>query len=41
MPVDVAQREGVELVFDVGAQPEHGALHDAGEDVPLEPDQDR
>ena len=39
MPVDVAERERVELVFDVGTQPEHGALHDAGQDVPLEPHQ--
>ena len=39
--VDVAQRQRVELVLDVGAQPEHRALHDAGEDVRLEPDQHR
>ena len=41
LAVDVAQRHPVELVLDVGAQPEHRPLHDAGEQVRLAVRQDR
>ena len=33
LAVDVAERQAVELVLDLGAQPVHRALHDAGEQV--------
>ena len=36
LAVDVAERQAVELVLDVGAQPVHRALHDAGEQVRLQ-----
>ena len=36
LAVDVAERQPVELVLDVGAQPVHRALHDAGEHVGLQ-----
>ena len=39
LPVEVGQRQPVELVLDVGAQPQHGALHDAVEQVALQPRQ--
>ena len=37
LPVEVGQRQPVELVLDVGAQPEDGALHDVVEQVALQP----
>ena len=40
LAVDVAERQRVELVLDLGPQPEHRALHDAGERVRLQPRQD-
>ena len=41
LPVEVAQRQPVELVLDVVAHPAHGALHDAVEQVALQPRQQR
>ena len=35
--VEVAERQPVQLVLDVAAQAQHGALHDAVEDVGLQP----
>jgi hypothetical protein len=37
LPVEVAKRQGVDLVLDVGAHAADGGLHDVVEDVPLEP----
>ena len=39
--VEVAQRQPVDLLLDVGAHPPHGALHDVVEQVALQPGQQR
>ena len=41
LPVEVAQRQPVDLVLDVGAHPAHGALHDAVEHEALQPGEQR
>ena len=41
LPVEVAQRQRVDLVLDVGPHPPHGALHDVVEQVAGQPPQQR